>query len=235
VIKKIKELLYIVISLTFINGCAVNVCEFEKSINLSKYPWKDYEKAIYEIYRNGKLIGTAEFQIQKKDNNYEIKKVIQIVDKVIENGGLIYSNTLMPLTSYYKESSKEGDIDIKCSYDKDNWRLKVITPRKKVNTDIKLPKNYYENATLLYILRSLNFSKGQIYKINVAVPANLKVIPFKVSILDVEKVKTPYKETDCVKIKINNQYAWYSNDDKKYLYQYKKGEDLFVLRYIYEK
>lgn len=185
----------IIFSLFILAGCSSNV----KPMEIGQIPWGNYQRLTYDIFENDKLVGTAEFTIEKSQstNTYEISSITKIDSAELSTSTSVTSDTLMPLSSYYSVMSPQGDIKIETAY-KDKWNIKAKTPKKgEQNLTVKLPKYYYDNDSLLMIMRAYPFQVGAEFTIYDAIASTAQIAPITNKVVSKEKVIVPYGEAKC--------------------------------------
>lgn len=145
----------IIFTLFILTGYSQNA----KPMKIDRIPWGDYQRLTYDIFETDKLVGTAEFTIEKSQstNTYEISSITKIYSTQLNTGTTVKPDTLMPVSSYYNVMSPQGDIMIETKY-KDKWNIKAETSKGEQNLTVKLPKYYYDNDSLLMIMRAYPFS-----------------------------------------------------------------------------
>lgn len=225
----------IITSMLLLAGCSSK----SEPLKLGKIPWSNYEKSTYEMHQRGNTVGTTDFIIQKTTNATEIFSAAKINTTEVHTNSSVKSDTLMPLSSYYVVTSPQnGRINIKTTYN-DKWKIKAITQKGTQNSTVNLPKYYYDNDSLLMILRAYPFKVGDTFKINVAISTTAKVVPINFKVVNTEKVDTPHGSADCYKVEMSvgnqKQYMWYSNDNDRLLYQYDNGQLIYKLKSIEKK
>ncbi|HHY79589.1 Protein of unknown function [Thermoanaerobacter thermohydrosulfuricus] len=224
----------IIFSLFILAGCSSNV----KPMEIGQIPWGNYQRLTYDIFENDKLVGTAEFTIEKSQstNTYEISSITKIDSAELSTSTSVTSDTLMPLSSYYSVMSPQGDIKIETAY-KDKWNIKAKTPKKgEQNLTVKLPKYYYDNDSLLMIMRAYPFQVGAEFTIYDAIASTAQIAPITNKVVSKEKVIVPYGEAKCFKVELKagaaKQYIWYSDDENRLLYQYDNGKLVYKLKKV---
>ncbi|WP_269078320.1 DUF3108 domain-containing protein [Caldanaerobacter subterraneus] len=189
------------------------------------------------MFENNKLIGTAEFIIEKSQstNTYEMSSITKIDSTQLNTGTTVKSDTLMPLNSYYDVMSPQGDIKIETTY-KDKWNIKAKTSKGEQNLTVKLPKYYYDNDSLLMIMRAYPFQVGAEFTIYDAIASTAQVVPITNKVVSKEKVIVPCGEAECFKVELKagaaKQYIWYSDDENRLLYQYDNGKLVYKLKKV---
>lgn len=223
----------IIFSLFILAGCSSNA----KPMEIGQIPWGNYQRLTYDIFENDKLVGTAEFTIEKSQstNTYDISSITKIDSIQLNTGTTIRSDTLMPLSSYYNVMSPQGDVKIETTY-KDKWNIKAKTSKGEQNLTVKLPKYYYDNDSLLMIMRAYPFQVGAEFTIYDAIASTTQVVPITNKIVSKEKVTVPYGEAECFKVELKagaaKQYIWYSDDENRLLYQYDNGKLVYKLKKV---
>ncbi|MGB9808556.1 MAG: DUF3108 domain-containing protein [Caldanaerobacter sp.] len=223
----------IIFTLFILAGCSQNA----KQMEIDRIPWGDYQRLTYDIFENDKLIGTAEFTIEKSQstNTYEMSSITKIDSTQLNTGITVKSDTLMPVSSYYNVMSAQGDIKIETTY-KDKWNIKAETSKGEQNLTVKLPKYYYDNDSLLMIMRAYPFKVGAEFTIYDAIASTAQVVPITNKVVSKEKVTVPYGEAECFKVESKagtaKQYIWYSDDENRLLYQYDNGKLVYKLKKV---
>jgi len=226
----------IVFTLFILAGCSQSA----KPMEIGQIPWGNYQKLTYDIFENDKLVGTAEFAIEKSQNTntYEMSSITKIDSTQLNSGTTVKSDTLMPVSSYYSIMSPQGDIKIETVY-KDKWNIEAKTPKGEQNLIVKLPKYYYDNDSLLMIMRAYTFQVGAEFTIYDAIASTAQIVPITNKVVSKEKVTVPYGEAECFKIELKagaaKQYIWYSDDENRLLYQYDNGKLVYKLKKVENK
>ena len=184
----------IIFSLFILAGCSSNV----KPMEIGQIPWGNYQRLTYDIFENDKLVGTAEFTIEKSQstNTYEISSITKIDSAELSTSTSVTSDTLMPVSSYYNVMSPQGDIKIETTY-KDKWNIKAETSKGEQNLTVKLPKYYYDNDSILMIMRAYPFQVGAEFTIYDAIASTAQIAPITNKVVSKEKVIVPYGEAKC--------------------------------------
>lgn len=223
----------IIFSLFILAGCSSNV----KPMEIGQIPWGNYQRLTYDIFENDKLVGTAEFTIEKSQstNTYEMSSITKIDSTQLNTGTSVKSDTLMPLSSYYDVMSPQGDIKIETTY-KDKWNIKAKTSKGGQNLTVKLPKYYYDNDSLLMIMRAYPFKIGAEFTIYDSIASTAQIVPITNKVVSKEKVTAPYGEAECIKVELkagtSKQYIWYSDDQSRLMYQYDNEKLVYKLKKV---
>ena len=194
-------------------------------------PWRNAQKAEYEIDNGNKAAGTAEIDVQKSadSNVYKITKVRRTGDKKVQSGATIRADTLMPVDSYYDETSPKTNYTVDASYQA-KWNVTVSTSHSGKSIHGTLPRAYYDNESLLVILGALTCKKGQTFRLNDAIPLTCKIKTMAGRVERRETVIVPYGRAECDRIDLGNMQFWYSADGNRVLYQYKNGSLTYRLK-----
>jgi hypothetical protein len=226
----------IIFTLFILAGCSQSA----KPMEIDRIPWGGYQRLTYDIFENDKLIGTVEFTIEKSQsaNTYEMSSITKIDSTQLNTSTTVKSDTLMPVSSYYNVMSPQGDIKIETAY-KDKWNIKAKTSKGEQDLTVKLPKYYYDNDSLLMIMRAYPFKVGKEFIIYDAIVSTAQVMPITNKVASKEKVKVPYGEAECFKVELKagtaKQYIWYSDDENRLMYQYDNGKLVYKLKKVENK
>lgn len=225
--------------LFFITGCSPiptgDPLHFEKII------FGDYDISNYQIFnkKNNKKIGesTVEFKKEKSQASGEIYVFKLKINENIKSKTVCNMNveTLIPIYSEKEIKGNKIITEYKGTYADIFIKGKGLNKKLQL---IDLPKNFYENDTVIFILRcfDINFWKNKKeIKFNIIIPqigqnciARAKLARKK------EKITLNNNEIHCYKIEITSDgtqkhYAWYEINNPHRLIKYENNKNIYLL------
>lgn len=199
-------------------------------IIINKIPWKANEIVTYNICDNSKKMGEAKITIKEGKGGYVLVQQFNSKNKFITTEIELTKKDLLPILStktirMNKMNNKHYKIIAK--YGQPYSRI-ILTDEKnkKRVVSLQLPKESYDNDSLLYIMRAYPFdSSRKNITVSVCMPQVAQIQPVNIKIFSKkEEIKTSIGNFKCYKVEFKlgeqNNYAWYYHEKPYYLVKY---------------
>lgn len=221
-----------------------------------KVDFKKGEKFVYGIYKDNK-IGEVKISLKEggeisqkvKEKNKEVIKkekviifqsIFSLPNKLVENKILLYKRNFLPISHYKMIKNKKDDVIIYAEYLPKFMKIKLKKKNKNKEIVIETPGKSYDNETVLFALRYLQFPElfGKELSANVEIPQIASSALIKVKIYgNEEEIKTNLRKFNCYKLTLtvdNKKYhtAYYQEEKPNYLVKYQNDKETYILEKI---
>jgi hypothetical protein len=203
-------------------------------------PWPDQEQSHYVLLdrKSNEQMGEGTLSVTKQDGQYEMRQTfvgsekhpgtdISTVD--------VDAETLKPISFHRKQDLPNQTQEVKGDYDyiKGIANITEVTGGKDRPVPLRLPNNYYDNDTAVFLWRTIPFVEGYTTAYRTVLTGSASQAVVQLKVLGKEEVTVPAGTYQAWKLEIRSsgvkQFAWFADTPQRPLVQYNNSFQLFQL------
>ena len=146
-------------------------------------------------------------------------------------------DTNKPIDLEQQLDNNKFNVEVKAKFHKEKVEINSISSISGIqNVNLNIPYKTIENYQLLTTLRGVNFDKIKDRTLNVVSASSGLKLEVNLDILDLEYIRVPYGEFECIKIMLNvtfpkeeTQFLYFTNDENRFLVKYIRGNQTYEL------
>jgi hypothetical protein len=230
--KKLVTLIVLVILAVVAAACSSGASA--PALTLGAAPWKDGEKAIYDIVdQSGSKLGTSEFSFARDGDAWLLTATTKTGEVDEAAKVRLDGSTLRPLGKEKTIKTASTDATLHITYSAGRVQIEAVVNGKDQNVAVDIPANVLESDQLLMTLRAMPFAEGHQGSLVTVVSDSASKMNTTVRVLGQEKVQTPAGSVDAWRVEGHLGQAkhgvWYAVEAPFTMVQYDNGTTKMVL------
>ncbi len=204
------------------------------SLTLGAAPWKDGERAVYDIVdKSGTKLGTCEYSFAREGDAW-VLTTITVAGQVEETARVrLDGASLRPLGKEKTIVRPGTDATLSIAYSAGKAQIKAVVNGKDQAVAVDIPAAVLESDQVLMTLRAMHFAEGYQGSFATVVSDSAQKVNTTLRVVGQEKVQTPAGSVDAWRVEADfgqsKQSAWYAVAAPYTLVQYDNGTTLMVL------
>lgn len=212
------------------------------TLTISEIPWPDDEVTSYTVDDlEGNTTGTCWLTVHKDGDSYILtdrsELTIEGTEVTDDTSIRVSATALKPISGIQTIQTPDAAAAILSSYSEGKVSVTVTVDGQEESGEFSVPPDGYDNAQVLFLLRTIPFEVGYAATFSVVVPS-LGVTPrATITVVGEEMVEVPFalESVDCYKIELSiagitdKQYFWYGVNGPHYLVKVESAGIIMLL------
>lgn len=204
----------------------------------TRVPWPNHEEATYLLVNNeGQEVAQGVFTIQREGDRFRLSQRFHSASASDEIVALVRADDLAPLEVHRVIRGERGELRFQVNYLGGIAEVVRTTAQDRRVDELNVPPNSYDNASSLFLWRTLAFAAGYKATYTNMMTAQLERSHIANATLHVtgkEKVKVPAGSFEVWRLEVlaggQRQIAWYAAEEGHLLVMYDNGRQRFLLK-----
>lgn len=211
----------------FLVAGLVSGCSKSSARQALEIPWSGAETVKYVWKQAGQEVGKATFSVNPEGTGYRFVSETDFPGKLVSRDEVVVDSDLRPLKTHKESKAADQVTTVVAEYSGGKAKLEADTPKGRQSLSVNVPKDAYDNDSVLYIQRAMPLKEGFEASFSNVIVGSGTVVRFKTRVVTVEEVTVPAGTSKAYKVEMSvagaKQYVWYGVDKPFYLVKYDNG------------
>jgi hypothetical protein len=187
--------------------------------------------------KSKKRIGEGTWSVAKEDGQYELRQdFVADNDKGTDSSTVdVDAENLKPISFHRRQDLPNQTQEVKGDYDYIKGVVNIIQVEDNKNRPVpmRLPDNYYDNDTAVFLWRTIPFAEGYTIAYRTVLTGSASQAVVQLIVDGKEQVTVPAGTFDAWKLEIRSsgvkQFVWITDTPQHFIVQYNNSIQLFQL------
>ncbi len=205
---------------------------------VTQIPWSSQEEASYSLIDDdGAEVGQGVLTIQREGERFQLSQRYTSPTNTDETTAIVNATTFAPIEIERTIDGERGELHTVVNYLGGIAEIVRTSDEDNSSEQINVPENAYDNASALFLWRTIQFSQGARSAYTNALTAELQrpsLIDVSLRVTAREEITVPAGTFDTWRVEVTlsgqRQYAWYGAEGTRPLIKYDNGQYVFLLQ-----